>query len=364
MSKSNFYRRGVDRVRNMFGVSRGAAEDIASGTGIMPYDPIYAAQQAMKSGVPIGGAGAHDVLPPGRWAEFMQRTAPARAGLAVGVPAGLAVGGLVGAGVYNDPNMKYSPEAAKSVAAGAMGIGTGLATGLRVGAPTYANRKNMQAQLRKIRESLHDIHASGQAPVSAVPGAIEDMLRQSPGMPVRGGARTYFGQDDVFEGTLGDVADSLRKTEDKIDFLGLDALFAQRRADRSGKARAAENAKDQIFKAMSQGIAGDTPAMSPGAQLLEKLQQREPALTTKELMRRLHPDRVSRNPDINTEIAGEAFNHLSQGIPPTQDYMAPARAAGLAAHARRAEVLRDIDRGMSSMFPNGRKINAGLDEVR
>jgi len=331
----NFYQRGVAKMRQLFGHGADAVSD--AGTGLMPYDPIYAAQQAAKAGLP-SAARSGDIAPLSRWDKFMQASAPARAGLAVGVP----VGGLMGAAVYNDPTL---PKDEKALAAGV----TGLTSALAFGVPAAHARHALQPAIRGVRDQMHNIHMSGQPPASAVSEAVEEMLRHSPDMPIRGGRRSSQG-NIVFDGTLSDVQDHLRNKY-LITIPGLT----------SAKQQAAVTAKEDIFKAMREGAMGNAgPKQSAGARLLEELKQREPGLSQKELMRRLHPDRVGRNPDIDVDAAGDAFAQLSRGLSPAKDYMAPARASGATAHARRADAIRSLDKGLASMFPRVKKLNEGL----
>jgi len=335
----NFYQRGVAKMRQLFGHGADAVSD--AGTGLMPYDPIYAAQQAAKAGLP-SAARSGDIAPLSRWDKFMQASAPARAGLAVGVP----VGGLMGAAVYNDPTL---PKDEKALAAGV----TGLTSALAFGVPAAHARHALQPAIRGVRDQMHNIHMSGQPPASAVSEAVEEMLRHSPDMPIRGGTRNKFTREpELFEGTLRDVQDIMRnKHTGFLSGLGLS----------SAKDQAALEAKENIFKAMREGAMGNAgPKQSAGARLLEELKQREPGLSQKELMRRLHPDRVGRNPDIDVDAAGDAFAQLSRGLSPAKDYMAPARASGATAHARRADAIRSLDKGLASMFPRVKKLNEGL----
>lgn len=336
---SGFYQRGVAKMRQLFGHGADAVSD--AGTGLMPYDPIYAAQQAAKAGLP-SAARAGDVAPLSRWDKFMQASAPARAGLAVGVP----VAGLAGAAVWNDPTQ---PKDTRALATGA----TALMLGLPAGVTIAGSRKAQQRAIRNVRDQMHNIHMSGQPPATAVNEAVADMLRQSPDMPVRGGTRNMFTREpELFDGKLKDLRSLLYATPNsKVVYEGWTP--AQRAA--------AESARQDIFKAMREGAMGNAgPKQSAGARLLEELKQREPGLSQKELMRRLHPDRVGRNPDIDAVAAGDAFAQLSQGLSPAKDYMAPARASGAMAHARRADAIRSLDKGLASMFPRVKKLNEGL----
>lgn len=265
MSKRNFYRRGIDAITKRIGVSPATLE----------------------------------------------RTAPLRAGLTVGVPLTAGLGAL---GVASSRALDEDPadQAAAGIAAG----GTGALVGLNAG----MHRSSQQLDLGFARDDVmqHFQHVGSDFDPffqRDFEPRMRDFIRKHPDFPVQSGD---------YRGTAGELKGRLSPYKPHGYDFG------------SAKYRAADDFINKLRKAYSTGLrempydstvapmVGETPAV-PGTpavppephviprakQTIYDLRAAQPDISDRELARRLHPDRAVAT-GLDPEVAEEAFKRRSE----------------------------------------------------
>ena len=290
-------------------------------SAIVRYNPLFAAANAMHK-----GTGSRY----GRLHELLAKSAPLRAGLAVGLP----VGGLAAGSTYFDDNI---PEEDR--------LGAAVGAGLLAGGITGLTGANLSRTQHKGLKGLRDLatqnfeHGATLRPRESptTRRAVEEVLHKSPDHVEVG----------VGRGFLGDI-----KKDVPMRDVNPHSIWNGPFDHGSARSDAHNKMRDQILHAMRAGLTEPAPT-SRAEQFLANLRREMPDLTTRDLRKMLHPDAVARDSSIDKELAAEAFRMIPQSTA-TQNYGAYQAAfdVGRDTLAKRKALLEQLEKERAKMFPN------------
>ena len=337
--------------------------DKIASTGVMKYDPLFAAAQAARAGArPAAAAAAEEAAKPGRWARFLEQSAPLRAGLATAVPGGV-LGASVGAGVGAVPDEDGETHKLRdALIGGAIGAIPGGVEGYKhrkmLGGHIDDTVRQMQGFIdegvlnpgKTVWQQASDVarqHVKTPRYRAADPvSAFDVQLRQKLKLPPR--------ERKVHEFSYADLADRVRKgptgTEHWLSFLG----------GPTAEERAAQHAMDDLYTHTQKGLRGEGAAAravvagkTPGQALLDELKKNAPELTDKQLKARLHPDAVGRTPGLNPEHAAEAYRLVGRpaAADPASEWQAVVEH-GLATRKQREAAKKHFEQLRQHAFPS------------
>lgn len=301
-------------------------------SAIVRYNPLFAAANAMHK-----GTGSRY----GRLHELLAKSAPLRAGLAIGLP----VGGLAAGSTYFDDNVPEEDRLGAAVGAGLIAGGiTGL-TGASLSRTGHTHLKSLRgiATENFERGATREPHKS-----PTTRRAVEEVLRKSPDHVEVG----------VGRGFLGDIKkDVSMRDVDPYEILRGTQFPSSTRSVATNKMR------HQILHAMHSGLTEPAPT-SRAEQFLANLRRDMPDLTTRDLRKMLHPDAVARDSSIDKELAAEAFRMIPQSTG-TQNYGAYQAAfdVGRDTLAKRKALLEQLEKERAKMFPNLTRLSTGHNEL-